>query len=92
MLTNLMYCDSTSPLGGHKGYCLAMMVDVFCGILSGSSFGPTMRKWQGDNERVADLVRYIQLKDLNPELYDAAGMLCHFELSGQLEVGRYVCS
>ena len=61
--------------GGHKGYGLAMMVDVFCGILSGSSFGPTMRKWQGDDERVADLVGYTQLQDLNPDLYDAVAAL-----------------
>lgn len=86
MLTNLIYCDSTSPLGGHKGYGLAMMVDVFCGILSGSSFGPTMRKWQGDNERVADLVRYTQLKDLNPELHDAVAVLYHLSHQDNLEL------
>ena len=43
--------------GGHKGYGLAMMVDMFCGILSGSAFGPNVRQWQGHNERLrADLV------------------------------------
>ncbi|MFX1533128.1 MAG: Ldh family oxidoreductase [Promethearchaeota archaeon] len=26
--------------GGHKGYGLGIMVDVFCGILSGSNYGP----------------------------------------------------
>ncbi len=26
--------------GGHKGYGLSTMVDVFCGILSGSNYGP----------------------------------------------------
>ncbi|CAH1798083.1 unnamed protein product [Owenia fusiformis] len=31
--------------GGYKGYGLAMMVELFCGILSGSSFGPNIRKW-----------------------------------------------
>lgn len=53
--------------GGHKGYGLAMMVDVFCGILSGSSFGPTMRKWQGDNERVADLGHCFVA--VNPQMF-----------------------
>ena len=62
------------------------MVDVFCGILSGSSFGPTMRKWRGDNERVADLVRYTQLKALNPELYDAVAVLYHLSHQGNLEL------
>jgi LDH2 family malate/lactate/ureidoglycolate dehydrogenase len=27
------------PLAGHKGYAIAMMVDVFSGVLTGSSFG-----------------------------------------------------
>lgn len=26
--------------GGHKGYCLASMVDVLCGVLSGANWGP----------------------------------------------------
>jgi len=26
--------------GGHKGYCLALMVDVLCGVLSGANWGP----------------------------------------------------
>ena len=26
--------------GGHKGYCLAMMVDVLCSVLSGANWGP----------------------------------------------------
>lgn len=35
-----------APLGGarqtsgHKGYCLASMVDLFCGVLSGACWGP----------------------------------------------------
>ena len=27
-------------LGGHKGYCLAAMVDILCGVLSGGNWGP----------------------------------------------------
>jgi L-2-hydroxycarboxylate dehydrogenase (NAD+) len=26
--------------GGHKGYCLAAMVDLLCGVLSGANWGP----------------------------------------------------
>ena len=33
-----------------------MMVDVFCGVLSGSTFGRNIKHWQGDDERIADLV------------------------------------
>ena len=32
------------------------MVDVFCGVLSGSTFGTNIKHWQGDDERIADLV------------------------------------
>ncbi|KAJ8916326.1 hypothetical protein NQ315_005021 [Exocentrus adspersus] len=44
------------PLGGmeensgYKGYGLGMMVEIFCGILSGSSFGPFIRKWGAHGE------------------------------------------
>lgn len=41
--------------GGYKGYGLAMMVEVFCGILSGASFGPNVRRWK-TNDRPANLV------------------------------------
>lgn len=26
--------------GGHKGYCLASLVDILCGVLSGANWGP----------------------------------------------------
>ena len=28
--------------GGHKGYGLSVMVDIFCGVLSGSNYGPQL--------------------------------------------------
>ncbi|HSD60224.1 MAG TPA: Ldh family oxidoreductase [Burkholderiales bacterium] len=31
---------SERTLGGHKGYCLAAMVDILCGVLSGANWGP----------------------------------------------------
>jgi L-2-hydroxycarboxylate dehydrogenase (NAD+) len=31
---------STRELGGHKGYALALMVDVLCAVLSGANWGP----------------------------------------------------
>lgn len=48
------------PLGGselssgYKGYGLAMMVEIFCGILAGAQYGPKIRRWKETN-RVADL-------------------------------------
>ena len=44
------------PIAGYKGYGLSMMVEVFCGILSGSMFGPHVRKWK-ETHKTADLVR-----------------------------------
>nr|XP_023023118.1 uncharacterized protein LOC111511334 [Leptinotarsa decemlineata] len=47
------------PLGGeelnsgYKGYGLGMMVEIFCGILSGSKYGPNIRKWSAFSE-IAD--------------------------------------
>lgn len=31
---------SLLPLGGYKGYGLASMVDILCGVLSGANYGP----------------------------------------------------
>lgn len=32
--------------GGYKGYGLQFMVDVLCGVLAGSLYGPNIRTWQ----------------------------------------------
>jgi LDH2 family malate/lactate/ureidoglycolate dehydrogenase len=37
---SLLPLGSTRELGGHKGYALAMMVDVLSGVLSGANWGP----------------------------------------------------
>lgn len=48
------------PLGGeernsgYKGYGLGLMVEVLCGVLSGSEFGPNIRPWK-TGHRVANL-------------------------------------
>jgi L-2-hydroxycarboxylate dehydrogenase (NAD+) len=36
----LLPLGSDRQRGGHKGYALAMMVDVLCGVLSGANWGP----------------------------------------------------
>jgi len=44
------------PLGGpeetsgYKGYGLGFMVELFCGILAGSAFGPNVRLWMQSEE------------------------------------------
>jgi LDH2 family malate/lactate/ureidoglycolate dehydrogenase len=36
----LLPLGSDREHGGHKGYCLALMVDVLCAVLSGANWGP----------------------------------------------------
>ncbi len=36
----LLPLGSDREHGGHKGYCLAVMVDVLCAVLSGANWGP----------------------------------------------------
>jgi len=36
----LLPLGSRRETGGHKGYCLATMVDVLCSVLSGANWGP----------------------------------------------------
>lgn len=38
----LMPLGGDREMGGHKGYGLAVMVDIFCGLLAGSAFGPAV--------------------------------------------------
>ncbi|XP_042209707.1 uncharacterized oxidoreductase YjmC-like isoform X2 [Homarus americanus] len=48
------------PLGGselhsgYKGYGLGMLVEIFCGIMSGGQYGPNVRRWM-QTDREADL-------------------------------------
>lgn len=55
--------------GGYKGYGLAMMVEVFCGILAGAAVGPDIRKWMA-GDREANLVSMAY-----------TGLSLHFESS-----------
>uniref|UniRef100_A0A0B7AHT4 Malate dehydrogenase n=1 Tax=Arion vulgaris TaxID=1028688 RepID=A0A0B7AHT4_9EUPU len=47
----VLYFGGLCPLGGteetsgYKGYGLGIMVELFCGILSGSAFGSNIREW-----------------------------------------------
>ncbi|XP_065069084.1 uncharacterized oxidoreductase YjmC-like isoform X1 [Rhopilema esculentum] len=41
----LLSVGGVESSGGYKGYGLAMMVEIFCGILSGSLYGPYIRSW-----------------------------------------------
>ncbi|XP_052776820.1 uncharacterized oxidoreductase YjmC-like [Mya arenaria] len=50
----LMPLGGAEETGGYKGYGLAMMVEIFCGILSNASYGPNVRRWK-NTDRIANL-------------------------------------
>ena len=37
--------------GGYKGYGLALMVEVLCGVMSGGAWGPHIRQWARSNDQ-----------------------------------------
>ena len=39
-----------APMGNHKGYGLAVMVDVLSGVLTGALFGRQINPWPGEEE------------------------------------------
>lgn len=52
----VMASSSLMPLGGaeinsgYKGYGLALMTEIFCGIMAGGKYGPNVRKWMHSTE------------------------------------------
>lgn len=57
-----MPLGSTRELGGHKGYDLAALVDIFSGVLSGAAFGPHVTA-----TGPADIGHYFQV--IRPDLF-----------------------
>ncbi|KAK7873581.1 hypothetical protein R5R35_009283 [Gryllus longicercus] len=51
----LMPLGGAESTSGYKGYGLALMVELLCGVLAGATYGPDVRKWMGDEDRPADL-------------------------------------
>uniref|UniRef100_A0A0K0FDK1 Lactate dehydrogenase n=1 Tax=Strongyloides venezuelensis TaxID=75913 RepID=A0A0K0FDK1_STRVS len=51
----LMPLGGVEETGGYKGTGLGMMVEILCGVLSGSSFGKNIRFWQKDASGMANL-------------------------------------
>ncbi len=47
--------------GGHKGYGLAVMVDVLCAVLSGAPFGPAVRDSASSSARVSHFFGAIRV-------------------------------
>lgn len=47
------------PIGGHKGYGLALVVDLLAGLLSGASYLTHVSSWSADPEKPQDLGHFF---------------------------------
>ncbi|GAA1208046.1 Ldh family oxidoreductase [Pseudonocardia alaniniphila] len=72
------------PIGGYKGYGLALMVDLFAGLLSGAAYLDHVSSWSADPGRAQDLghvfilidtARLMGSGDLAGRMSDFAGIL-----------------
>ncbi len=51
------------PIGGHKGYGLALIVDLFAGLLSGAAFLTKVSSWADNPEAPQDLGHFFFVID-----------------------------
>lgn len=58
---------SLTPFGGPKGYGLAMIVDIFSGLLAGMAFGPHINQMYGDLDQKRKLGHYFCA--INPSFF-----------------------
>jgi LDH2 family malate/lactate/ureidoglycolate dehydrogenase len=72
------------PMGGHKGYGLSLMVDLFAGLLSGAGYLDRVSSWSVDPERaqnlghvflLVDTSRLLEQDALAERMSDFAGVL-----------------
>ena len=52
-------------MAGHKGYALALMVEVFSGVLSGSAFGSSIGSMYKNMDRKQDVGHFFCLLDID---------------------------
>ncbi|MCL4834752.1 MAG: Ldh family oxidoreductase [Caldilineaceae bacterium] len=60
---------NSHELGGHKGYGLAVMVDILCGVLSGGGFGAQLQT--GDNmtwTMAVDIARFRPVAEFKAQM------------------------
>lgn len=79
----LLYADPPGalvPLGGpvgYKGYCLALMIDILAGVLTGAGGCAPDRVYPGDGLFVMaiDIARFQPLADFSQRVRDLAGYM-----------------
>jgi L-2-hydroxycarboxylate dehydrogenase (NAD+) len=67
-----------TALGGHKGYGLAVMVDILCAVLAGAPFGPAVRDSASSSARVSHFfgaLRVDAFREVGAFKRDMDGML-----------------
>ena len=56
--------------GGHKGYGLCLAVDIFCGVLSGSSLGLNLYSRKGTSTKISHFLGAIKIEAfIEPALF-----------------------
>ena len=62
-----------APTGGHKGYALALMIEVLCAHLAGVPFGRHVTKMYGELDKPRNLGHFMLALDLarftDPEVF-----------------------
>ncbi|KAK7081042.1 hypothetical protein SK128_002030, partial [Halocaridina rubra] len=59
----LLPLGGTEENSGYKGFGLGLMVEIFCGIMSGGTYGPHIRNWT-KSDRPADISHCFVAIDL----------------------------
>ncbi|WP_245850724.1 Ldh family oxidoreductase [Paenibacillus herberti] len=68
------------PLGGAKGYALALAIEMMCGVLSGAAYGPHVNNLYRDEDPPANVGHSFILMDIAKWM----DMDDYFDLSDQL--------
>ena len=58
-------------MGGHKGYALAMLVEVLAGVLSGAAVGPEIGSMYKDMDRPQNVGHFLCLLDISSFMPEA---------------------
>ncbi|NLG52102.1 MAG: Ldh family oxidoreductase, partial [Chloroflexi bacterium] len=53
------------PIAGPKGSGLAMIIDIFCSVLSGMPFGPHINKMYTELDQPRKLGHFVQVLDVS---------------------------
>lgn len=57
--------EALTPFGGHKGYAIAMVIDVLTGVLLGAQYGPHINAMYGDYDKPRKLASTMIAIDPN---------------------------